>query len=320
MKKFIFSFLLCFGLLEVHGQVNLVPNPSFEEYSQCPDPTILNPVPNTTLELATGWISPNAYSPDYFNSCSANNYGAPSNDFGFQNPRTGEGYAGLITMIETDSREYIQSELLSYLQSGKKYLVKFFVSASENSPYISNDIGAYFSNEPILSSSLHVFSYIPQISNNSQTNPLTDTGNWVEVSGYFTSNGGEKYITIGNFNNDINTDTTHLNQGWNALSYNFIDDVSVVCTDCDLGKVNFLEIENQISLYPNPVSNYLIIDSENLDIYSIVILNSQGTELIRYDNNTQNIIIEVSIFDSGLYYVKMKTEKGYITKKIIINK
>lgn len=44
--------------------------------------------------------------------------------------------------------------------------------------------------------------------------------------------GGENYITIGNFNNDISTDTlTNNSSGQNEGSYYLIDDVSVISID-----------------------------------------------------------------------------------------
>ena len=61
---------------------NLVPNPSFEDMVQCPPGW-------TQIEFATGWINPNGYSPDYFNSCvpdtgCCNIFSVPNNSYGFQ--------------------------------------------------------------------------------------------------------------------------------------------------------------------------------------------------------------------------------------------
>jgi hypothetical protein len=316
MKKFIFSFLLCFALSEVNGQVNLVPNPSFEEYSQCPDPTILNPIPNTTLELANGWTSPNGFSPDYFNVCSLNNNSIPDNDFGYQTARTGNAYVGLIDMLEIDSREYIQSELINELIVGKEYFVKFYVSLSENCPFASNDIGVYFSNLPITSTNLQVFQYIPQIANNSETNPLTDIENWSEVSGSFVANGGEKYITIGNFNNDTSTDTTHLNQGWNGRSYHFIDDVTVTCSDCNLG-ISDISISDKINICPNPASDFLHINSQN-KIENIEIYDFFGQLIFSQQNfPNEEYVLNIEKINSGLYFVKIRTEFAETIKKMV---
>ena len=68
---------------------NLVPNPSFEEFTTCP----------TTLGIGgplqcTPWFSYN--SADYFNVCGGFNTGVPNNAFGFQEARTGVAYVGCL--------------------------------------------------------------------------------------------------------------------------------------------------------------------------------------------------------------------------------
>ena len=73
--------------------------------------------------------------------------------------------------------------------------------------------------------------YIPQISYN-LPQYLTDTVNWVLVSGSFQAQGGEKYITIGNFNKDSLTDTLKCDTTpWKAdMAYCFVD--AVFLYDC----------------------------------------------------------------------------------------
>jgi len=57
---------------------------------------------------------------------------------------------------------------------------------------------------------------------------ITDTLNWMEVSGTFIASGTEAYLTIGNFYDDANTATSIVNAGANYfVIYLLIDDVSV---------------------------------------------------------------------------------------------
>src|SRR5690554_3199107 len=199
------------ALTPISKAQNLVPNPSFETYSQCPDPATLDPMPNDMMELATGWNNPTGYTPDYFHACVnlPNSFGVPTNGYGSQDARTGNAYAGLITMYgETEAREYIQTELTESLIAGKQYLVTFYVCLGKVCTYAANNIGAYFSNTSVSVSHSWVLPYIPQISNNPFTNPLTNMVGWTEVSGVFTAVGGEQYMIIGNFNSYASTDTT----------------------------------------------------------------------------------------------------------------
>jgi hypothetical protein len=315
MKKFISSILLCFALLEVHGQVNLVPNGSFEEYSECPEPS-------SAIYMANHWINPTGYSPDYFNSCAQSNqgYSVPTNIYGGQEAKTGNAYAGIITAIEgSNLREYIQVELANDLVQSKKYCVSFYVSIADNSKFASNDLGALFLetsfNQPNLIENIEI---IPQIANNSTSNSLANKTEWIEITGYFIANGGEKYLVIGNFKNELSTDTTHFNDNSSYRSYHYIDDVSVIL--CDESSVNENE-SNLVSIYPNPVSSSLNIDLKNADIEEVFIVDIHGhiLENIKksefFEKNKLEIIMDE--YPLGIYFLQLKMDKTIINEKII---
>ncbi len=109
--KIVFVLLALLSSLSSAFAQNLVPNPSFEEYEECP--TEVGQVFN-----ATGWYSA-LESPDYFNACSSSNdvntfaIDVPINHAGFQEPATGSAYIGLFSFfIVDDYREYVQCQLL----------------------------------------------------------------------------------------------------------------------------------------------------------------------------------------------------------------
>ena len=76
--------------------------------------------------------------------------------------------------------------------------------------------------------------------------------------------------------------------------------------------------ELQCSVYPNPVNDRLYIvtedEVEDVVVYSItgVIVGQQTTV-----NSQQTLVIDLSDLKSGIYFVKIKTEKGNIVKRII---
>ena len=313
------SVLLFFFVLSINwcGGQNLVPNPSFEENNECPDQGY------SEITMADTWINPTTYSPDYFNACapytSFNSHNVPDNWLGSQYARTGVAYAGLLSMIETDGREYIQTELIEPLIEGKKYLVTFYVSAADKSQYASNNIGAYFSNTSVSAAHNWVLPYSPQISNNHLLNQLSDTTNWIMISDTLIALGGEKYMTIGNFNDDAATHTSYIGGIWNH-SHHFIDDVSVVCLDCSVGisETNM----DWLTVFPNPASGYLNVNFNDIEIERFTILNSMGVlvlepEPIRNNNFYQ---IDIAKYDSGLYFLKIETKNAYSTKQFIITK
>ncbi len=68
---------------------------------------------------------------------------------------------------------------------------------------------------------------LPQHIINYNNPVITDTLNWVKVSGLYTAARGEGYITIGNFKDDANTDTLDTGHGTYQGAYYHLDAVSV---------------------------------------------------------------------------------------------
>lgn len=229
IRIFPFKLLYCFFLL-IYGsvfnaQVNLVPNPSFEVYKACPSTGV------NDLDSVPPWKGTNGSS-DYFNVCGLSLMKIPYVLGDFQYARTGNAFAGqyFLNGYGNNYREYIQVPLINSLIGGKCYLVKFYVNLpGVYSKFACNNIAAYLSVNSFtnMASPLtpNVVSVTPQVI--SYNNPIiSDTLNWVEIGGTFLANGGEKFLSIGNYKSDQNTDTI-IKHGNNAIAYYFIDDVSV---------------------------------------------------------------------------------------------
>ena len=70
---------------------------------------------------------------------------------------------------------------------------------------------------------------------------------------------------------------------------------------------------SKLTLYPNPVANQIFISSEN--VQKVEIYNLLGTLVKTIEKNTQTI--DVSNLPSGNYIVKITTDQGMVTKKIV---
>ena len=314
MKKS--TICLCLFLsLKVSAQ-NLVLNPSFEDTITCPI--------GTWAMQCRYWYSASVGSPDYFSEqpdifCSTSY--VPQNQVGFQYARTGIAYVGLGPFVSTtfpsfaNRREYIGGGLSDTLKHGHEYCVSFYVSVAEEFKYVVDGIGLYLSVDSAVDYTINTnLSFVPQISNLAG-NIIYDTLNWVQISGTYIANGGEKYLTIGNFNDDINTlvDST---SGTLMGAYLFIDDVSVV--DCTVG-IN--EIENhqlQFFISPNPVDYELRIKYEFTNA-TLEITNVLGNVVLieSVKSDEKNIKINVSDFAKGVYFVKVFNDKGVTVKKFV---
>ncbi len=223
--------LLCaflFVLLNSWSQ-NLVPNPSFELYTQCLPGSISIALPWTTS------IS-NGYPSEYCNACiNSNCCSVPSNTFGFsyQYAHTGNAYSYLyfIGPFGSNFRNYEQIKLLDTLKAGYCYEIEFYVNFADCYQLACNNISLLLTDTATYIPSSGKFIHAnPQIIQ--YRNPvIKDTLNWVKVGGIYTAHGGEKYITIGNFSDDAHTDTLQFPTNIKTGGGYYIDDVSVIPLD-----------------------------------------------------------------------------------------
>lgn len=218
MKNSIFILLFC--SISILGKAqNLVPNYSFEYYTTCP-------TASGQITYASPWYGvTSGGTTDYFNTCFIS----------YQTPRTGNGYAGIwVFSAGPNLREYLQVQLATPLSTGSCYFVEYYVNLSNTMMYALSSIDAYFSTTAIDSTGTgYVLNLTPQIKKYSSS-AINDTVLWTKISGIYIASGGENYITIGNYFDDINIDT--INTGYSYYgSYYYIDDVSVVPIDSIVG-------------------------------------------------------------------------------------
>ncbi len=75
------------------------------------------------------------------------------------------------------------------------------------------------------------------------------------------------------------------------------------------------------SLYPNPAQTLINIEFENAssENYTISIVNVLGQTVYSKQTNDSKIQISVDEFLSGIYLVKVQSDKGMLSKKFIKN-
>ncbi|XMO88290.1 FG-GAP-like repeat-containing protein [Algibacter sp. AS12] len=75
-------------------------------------------------------------------------------------------------------------------------------------------------------------------------------------------------------------------------------------------------LKNSINIYPNPVNNKLFVNSTNLQIQEAVIYDVLGKAIRNIEVKGINMI-DFSSINIGLYLLKLKTNQGTFTKRII---
>jgi hypothetical protein len=338
MKKFIFSFLLCFALSEVNGQVNLVPNFSFEEYSDCPiSPSLIA----CQVDLAVGWssYSEDNTTPDYFNACApVNEFGVPQNRYFYQpDNRNCGAYMGLGTFVITGlEREHIGIQLAEPLIIGQKYYLSFYTVMGEVYSLPSGgDIYGMPSNNISLRLSTVPYSEInpapiDNFAHLRSESIITDTVNWTLISGSIIADSVYKYVILGNFYNDDNTDTIHYNCAncTNYASYYLVDDVCI-STDssfCNGGvdalpcTVSIIENSffNSISIFPNPTNDFVTISTDFQNAFDIEVYNTIG-QLLYLEKNivAADFQLDVSPFNYDLLFIKITSQNNQLTYKLL---
>jgi outer membrane protein OmpA-like peptidoglycan-associated protein len=230
---------------------NLVPNPSFEQTRACPkDADYIGGV--------VAWnLFPN-FSADYFHRCAniyqtieylqvesflpreeIQNFGVPSNMFGYQEARTGDAYVGISFCYEA-----LAVKLIRPLEKDSLYVVEFFVCLSDSSNVGTRCFGMYFSETSIRiipDNRMQIAEFIltepPQIQN-PPDRYLTDTTNWTPIVGFYKAKGGEQYIAISGFYPYHDSLVSPIKSyrplekiyrsKEKQLGYYYVDDVSVV--------------------------------------------------------------------------------------------
>lgn len=300
-------------------------NGDFEIYDTCPH----NPSTPGDLQIehCLGWTAPHKLgTSDYFNVC--NNVGTtlagvPKNLLGYQMPYNGNGYCGLLASIVDSAnnqayiyREYIQAKLTQPLEKYKTYHFSFYVSnCGETSTHSLIKIGALFSVNNYFANNFDPIIAAPQVVN--KINFINDTLNWTKIEGDFVSNGTEKYVTIGYFENQtldtLNNHYDPFSPYYKVVSYYYVDGVNLIELPCEQKIPNIFTPNNDAI---NDEFRVELCDNSsfNLTIYNrwgIVVYETNNDADVWNGNDKQG-----KVCVEGTYYfvatTDTKKEKGFI--------
>jgi hypothetical protein len=296
------------------AQINLVPNPSFEDTLNCDS--------FKTYHAGFPWFTPTNCTPDYYYGASPTcGTSAFQNPAGYQLPYDGIAYIGLYATDGTTTREYICIELNDTLLFNKDYFLEFYVSRANQFSLATDDIGAHLSTLLPINTGCYYLPYLPQVEN-PQGNIITDSLSWTRISGVFTAQGGEKYLTIGNFKDSSNTTVVDADNGngVNNSSYYYIDKVSLIPLDSLQGIAQPYNISQLIDVFPTlaTIGSFITIILKlerdvDAQVYSI---DGKMKRSFKLANGTNSI--NTSGMSPGLYFIAFKIEDAIAYKKVLI--
>lgn len=205
---------------------NIVPNPSFEQYSSTPIGWFYKGQHFT--QVIKYWSSPTAASPDVFGP----KVRVPSywkeKGFGQQSAHSGKTSVGITVFGCTDGkphcREYLQIQLSEPLVIGQNYKAEFWVSQLPQSLQ-TNNLGMYFSKKAFKLPDDRLLRLEPQV--RAENIVVPPFGGWTRITGKFVAETEAEYLIIGNFHPDsLTTSRSPFAQHLN-YAYYYVDDVQL---------------------------------------------------------------------------------------------
>ena len=313
-------------------------NPSFEEYTACPQNTSDFPS-NMWIDSCKYWTAPTMGTSDYFNSCQTNTIvSIPLNyPLTYQPSFHGNAYCGFLAYSAWSAStwsEYIQTKLKKKLIENEIYYFTMRINRANYYNFSVQNIGAHFSKDSLSNKTYHLpINIKPTVLNN--TGFLNDTINWTLISGSFLAKGGEEYLTIGwfgdsikneDFGNPLETDCYFLiPPDTDAISHEllFVPEIYYAVDSLTLSIQTKKNISNfNVNIFtPNNdgVNDYLDFSSYNLSIMNFNVYNRWGNLIFTSnDVNLKWIGINNSNLPltDGVYYYIINAEIPDIKDKI----
>lgn len=301
---------------------NLIPNSSFENFSDCPEFF-------GEFESLEYWEATRGSS-DLFNNCTSSNYVGWNNSLGFQTPRNGNGYAGIITYSKNipNEREHFSIELENALELGQTYVLTFYSSLAQNSDdggsrFASNKLGCLFMTENYLTNEPQ--GELLNFSHYQAEEILTDTSNWTEHQLEFVADSAYTTISIGNFYDDDNIEVFNFfPEEDSGVAYYYIDDVCLrqESDTCDLvshvSQRKWSE-HDRILIWPNPSNGLFTVQSKS-PIERINVFDTSGKLVLQspVDSINRLELDFTRILNSGVYFLIADTSKGQVRELIVL--
>lgn len=147
-----------------------------------------------------------------------------------------------------------------------------------------------------------------------------DLGNWknnITIGVYATDTGTDNGATYTSTDSDTNPPDL-ISSLENTLPFSDQIIATFTFSLSQILNIDNAELQNAISLYPNPTTGNIFINNlGNKILTKAEIFDITGKKIMRFDNFDNLKSINLNSFQNGLYFLKIYSESGSIVKKII---
>tara|TARA_B110000902_G_scaffold108089_1_gene127705 strand:+ start:8142 stop:9740 length:1599 start_codon:yes stop_codon:yes gene_type:complete len=200
---------------------------------------------------------------------------------------SGNGYVGIRVFSLRKDVEYVQNRLRKPLKKDSVYCFSAHLKLSPGSRYATNAFGFLLTKEKVFIDTEELLSVKP--SKNLNTQILNYKTQWMKVQCTYTAKGGERYLTLGSFQNHKGLKLIEV-PGQSPECYYYMEDVSLVPIDKEEDcACNFADAREQTgtSDWVRQIELPERTVFENLHVGDTVILNN-----IHFDNDASKLLAE----------------------------
>jgi len=212
-----------YSFCQKQPQINLVPNPGFEEFSDNPSGWYYSGRDFSRVSLY--WTSPTAASPDLYSPAVTVPESWKKIGFGSTKSYEGVAHAG-ITVYGCDRgkphcREYVQVQLTEPLVKGQRYAFSCMLSHLQKSVLVKDIQLAFIDNEmdEKVDQAIHLKPTL------SLDRWIPSDGKWYKWTDQFTASEASSYLVIGNFDADNESDVKWPPRTTLRFGYYYVDEV-----------------------------------------------------------------------------------------------
>lgn len=335
MKRTTLSLILLIVIWYSNLGQNLVPNAGFELFETKRDDK------GEAYLDRKGWESPSKGTPDLIITNPLDKNSRIPASF------SGRAYYAMVLRLQFEkevkynSREYIQCQLIRPLKKGQLYCGGFFVRAAPSSLYAVDKVGMAFTSEKIDSMDfIGNFDLHPMIQN-TEWNILTNRDSWYRVSGVFEATGNERYLILGNFSDNKNTNWVRFNpksitDNINEMAYYHFDELTLFEIE-SIDQCYIPEIEIDLQLYRDdefdttsfeipepeielnfPLVHFNFDSYEPIDIKPLLEYLAQHEELLKKQYYTVHVKGFTDSVGSKSYNMQLSVKRAWSVKNILI--